>query len=676
MAAGRPLAEADDRPGAEPAALLSHALAVRLFGSPEAAHGRTLRLQRREVAIVGVATPPFQGTFGGLAQELWVTRAGWQSLVPEGLGGIQLLGRLAPGASLASARAEMQRLADRLAATDPARAGWQARVHRPHESQRGFTGGLAPLVGVLLVVVALVLAVACANLASLLLARAVDRQRETAIRLALGAERRDLARQQLAESLLLSLLGAAAGLVPAALLAGAIFRLLPLEGFAVGLDLGLDLPVVGATLAVTLVAAIVTALAPLWAAAGVAPTTTLRAESPGAVGGFGKSRLRSTLVVVQLAFSLAALAAAALLVRATARDLARDPGFARAGGLVATVNLASAGLGADDGRRLVDGVLARIGALAGVESVSATSYVPMGVSGGGNGRRIEIEGYVPGPQETMGVVSDSVAPGFFATLGVRLVAGRDVLPTDDAAGTPVVLVTRELERRYFGGEPALGRRIRVAGAWREVVGVVDDATYRALDETKLPRIYLPLAQVWEERLTFLVRARGDATRFAGPLRAALAAADPDLPVAGVQSLAAHAEGSLFPYRIASRLLSALGVLALALAAIGLYGLLAYSVTARRRELGVRAALGAPATAIVGSVVRDGLRLAALGAAGGLLLATGLTRMLASAFPGLPSFDPWSAGIAAVGLVATALLAAAVPALRAARVSPATVLRED
>lgn len=674
-AAGRLLESADDRPQAAPVAVLSARMARRLFGSESAAAGKTIRLRRQEVPVVGVADAAFGGTYGGLGQDVWVSIAGWQSLTGKPMGGIQILGRLAPGATRAAAAAEIHGLAQRLADSAVSNRGWDAAVLGPSESPRGFTGGVAPLIGILLVVVGLVLAIACANLAGLLLARAVERGRETAIRLSLGAERADLVRLQLTESLLLAVLGAAAGLLPARLLAGAIFGLLPLDGFSINLDLGIDATVLAATLVVTLLAAALSSAAPMLLTREASPATTLRSESPGAVGGRRKARLRAGLVAMQLALSLAATAAAAILVRATLAELAADPGFPRQGALVATVNLDELGYDAARGQRFLADAVERLATMPGAVSASVSSFVPMGVAGGGNGRRFELEGAAARPDEALGAVTDAIGPDYFRTLGIRVVRGRDLAAGDRAGSAPVALVTEAFERRYLPNG-ALGARLKLADEWREIVGVVADATYRSVREEKLPRVYVPVQQVYSGRMTFVVRGAGDSAALARSLRAVIATLDAELPLTAVESLATHAAAVSFSSRIAAILLSGLGLLALALAAVGLFGLLAYSVAARRRELGLRSALGATARSLVGLVARDGARLVGIGAAFGLLLALALGRLLASAFPGARTFDPQATAVALLILGTAAAAASVYPALRAARIDPSRVLREE
>jgi putative ABC transport system permease protein len=385
--------------------------------------------------------------------------------------------------------------------------------------------------------------------------------------------------------------------------------------------------------------------------------------------------LRGLLVGAQLALSLATLAAAALLVRATLRDLSTDPGFRRDGALVATVDLGAIGYDEARSQRFAGEALERFSTLPGVERASLSTFVPMGVSGGGNGRRIEVEGYVPAPQESLAVVADSVGPGYFDTLALALVAGREFAPTDRAGAPPVAVVTETFAARYLPGG-ALGKRLRVAGEWREIVGVVADATYRSLGEPKLPRLYLPQLQVPETRWTFVLRAAGDPARLAEPLRAALAELDPDLPLGAVQPLAAHASAGLFDRKLVSALLAGMGIIALALAAVGLHGLLAYSVAARRRELAVRSALGAAASDLLRLVLADAGRLVAAGGAAGLLLAWGLSRIVASVFPTVRGFDVAATLGALAVLAATAFVAAWLPARQAGRTQPALVLRDE
>ncbi len=675
-ALGRLYTAAEDLRGEDDVVVLSHEFwRTRLGGRPDVV-GTALDTVDGPRTIVGVMP-------AGFAIEGWQAVCfvpyGWtleELLAAPGRGYSHGVARLRDGVSLAQARDEMRAIARRLERVAPERnAGWSAAVV---PIQRVTVEGVAPVLWVLAGAVVLVLLVACVNIANLLLARGTARGRELGLRAALGAERRRLLRQMLTESVLLAVCGGLAGLglavaLQRGLVALAAERIAPAQLDRVALDAG----AVAFALAVALGAGVLFGLLPaLLASAGARDANAARND-----GGRGARRGLSGLVVAEVALSLVLLAGAGLLVRSLLRLQDVDPGFRAAGVLTARVGLPAARY--PDGAAVtafLDRALDRIRALPGVRDAAGISFLPFGGPGIATGfHRLDAPPPTAGEEATADV--RPVTPGYFRTLGIPRLAGRDFTAADGADAAPVAVVSAELVRTAFPGEDPLGRRIHVAvgpaeGVVARIVGVVGDSKFSALDATTRPAVYLPQAQLSFGLLSFVVRTDGDPLALAGDLGAAVREIDPALPVADVAPLDRVVGETLARPRAVSAVLSAFALLALLLAAVGVYGVMAYSVARRTREIAVRMALGATAGSVLGRVLGEALRLVLAGVAAGLLAAAALTRLLGRLlFETAPLDAPTFAGTALV-LLAVAALAAYLPARRGARVAPARALRAE
>lgn len=704
-AAGRLLQPGDDvRPGGHPVVVLSHALWRSRFGADPATVGRQVVLDGSSYTVVGVAPAAFTGMDAGTAPDLWAPMAMAEPLAgigryleARGARWMEMVGRPAPGVTRDRAAAQVTAVAGHLAAEHPdTNLGTlqapdaprpmtlvDASSARVGPEQRDTVERVAALV---LAAAGLVLLIVCTNLANLLLARARRRDREMAVRLSLGATRRQLIAATLVESLLLAVAGGAAGVALALWLHEVLLWMAPDELVALlGLSgLTVSLPLLAFALAVSLAAGLLFGLAPAWRAAGA----DLR---PGLAGGEGRPLLRGSrvtlkdvLVVVQVALAVVLLVGTGLLVRSLRATLAVDPGFRLQDGLVAEMAVPR---DYDDARvvALLDRLDERLGALPGVTGVTRALVVP--VSPAGMRRFTLVEGYRPAPGEGAdgGVELDLnlVGPDWFAVMGIDLLAGRGLRPADDA-GPPVAVVNRQLVRRYFAGaEPAaaVGRTLRWSadGDPVRIVGVVADSKYRSLREETLPYVYLPLGAAGGRRLRnarLVLATDGEPLDTAPALRAALQQTDPRIALSDLRSLEAHLGRLVAAERTLTTLVGGFAVLALVLAALGIYGVLSFVVANRTREIGLRMALGAAAAATVGLFLRRGVLLAAAGAALGLTFAAAAGRLLGGLLYGVGALDPAVfAGVAAVLLV-TATAAAAVPALRATRVDPVEALRSE
>jgi predicted permease len=682
---GRPLQPSDDVSGAEPVGFLSHAAWRKRLGSDPGVVGRSLLVNGKPVTVVGVGPAEFKGAVMGLTPDLWLPigmletarPGGGDDLTNRGGRWLSVLGRLAPGVDVRRAEAQLNTVARQLGREHPATDSGRVITVLPESQARIFPVFRGPVLGfmaMLMIVAGLVLAVACANVAGLLLARGVARRHELGVRLALGAGRVRLVRQLLTESVVLALLGGAAGLLVALWGTDLLQAFKPPLPLDVTLDFRPDGRVLGFTLSVSILAGLLFGLVPALQASRPDVVTTIKnAASSGARHG----RLRAALVVAQVSLALLLLVTAGLFVRGMQRARALDPGFEPDRVLAMSFDLRLHGYSVETGRPFYDHLLERVRALPAVRSASLSEHLPLGL--GSQSVSLVAEGR-PADERPPEVDCDVVATGFFQTLGVPIVQGRDFLPSDREGAQSVVIVNQTLARRFWPGQPALGKRITTdasgSGSWMTVVGVARDGKYRSLGEAPRPYFYLPHSQNYGHEMTLVVRTEGMPREAVAMVQETASSLDPTLPPFEVKTLTEHLGVSLLPARLASSLLGSFGLLALLLAAVGLYGVVAHSVGQRTREIGVRMALGARPADVQALVVGQGMRLALVGMGIGLVAALALTRLASGMLYGLSPTDPATfAGIAAL-LAAVALLASWIPARRAARLDPIAALRHE
>ena len=675
--------EEDSGANAHPVAVLSYKLWERRFDGDRGVLGKPILINGQKFTVIGVAPPSFEGTYGGLAQEIWVpvmmSKVTGRGPIPES-SEVQIMGRLKDGATLGQAQADIAVLAAQLAQTDPASyKRFRETVNPLEKAGRGIQSSLYPVIRILMAMAGIVLLIACANVANLLLARSTTRAREIGIRLALGASRWHLLRQLLTESLLLSVLGGLLGLLITAWTTGTLGSSLRPAlggGIALALDLGIDWRVLLFSAAVTLLTGILFGLAPAFHASNANVGVVLKEGSRSVVGGGMRSGLQGALVVTQMVLSLVALVCAGLFARTVQAALKADPGFDTRNVLLTSYDAFLNGYGDARGQLFYRQLLERVAAKPGVVSASLTSFVPLRMDGGGSSCGATVEGYVAGADEPAGIVCDSAGPDYFRTMRIPLLRGRDFNKGDRAGSAPVALVNDTMARRFWPAGNAVGGRVKVGSQWREVAGVVRDFKYRSVRDDPEAHLFLPVEQQYASGITLVVRTVGNPLGALAGVQNEVSLLDPNMPVSRVETMAQNVANSLVLEGLALKLLSAFGLVALVLTAVGMYGIMAYFVSQRTREIGIRMALGAPRGRVLGMVLGRGMLLAGIGIALGLGAAWFATQLLASMLYGVPAHDPWTFSAVAAMLVGVAAMACFLPARRASLVDPMVALRYE
>ncbi len=683
---GRPLQPADDVPGAPGATVISYAYWLSRFGANEQAIGRQVQINAQPFTIVGVAAPGFLGGATGLQFDLWVPVGAQPAIGPGGdrltaraSRWLSLHARRAPGVTVEQARDEVASFVINQARTYPGFDGFTGTVFTLSESPaNGGMSLLRPVLLVLMTVAVIVLLIACANLAGLLLARAASRQREMAIRLSVGAGRWRLVQQLLVEASILAIAGTAGALVALQWTAGLLKGFAPPSELPIFLDVDVDAKVVLFTATCALATLVLFALMPALQATLADLAGNLR-DAGTSVRGGTPHRLRRGLVAAQVALSTILLVGAGLCIRSLSAAQQMTPGFNPNGVVIGWLDLVPANYSAEAGRafyaRLIDGVRA----MPGVEAASLGRRVPLGFSGSSSSN-VTVEGFA-GEQERRFVNVNYLGPDYLRVMQIPLLAGRDFNDTDAAGVSPVAIVTQAMARVYWPDEDPVGRRFAFGRPqpgeerWITVVGVARDIKQRSMTETAPPTVWLPVLQSAQPSVVLHVRsAVADAT--AADLPRIVREVDPNVTFYNVSFLADHVKAATFQQRMAASLLMVFGGLALLLAAIGSYGVLSYLVGQRRREIGIRLAIGATRRNVFTLIVSAGSKVVAIGAAAGLLLSVAAGFGLRGLLIGVTPLDPITYAAVAGLLLGVALVACALPARRAATLDPATTLREE
>jgi predicted permease len=677
-------AERDDAQNAHAVVVISHSYWKNQFHSDPSAIGSSLRINRTPFTIIGVAPEGFHGTRSGLDYEMWMpltmygqlTHTGTWMLRDRGTRNFVMFARLAPSVTIEQARAEVQALANRMAVADAdSNQGIGATVLPVWQSHFGTQSIFLTPITILMGASGVVLLIVCANLANLLLARATGRLKEFSVRLAMGAWPMRLIQQLLTETLLMAVAGSVCGLMVANLLGGALRWLLPAVARPAMLQPPIDGQVLAFTMALAFGVAILAGLVPAVHASRANVNEMLKEGGRTGSSGAHSHRLRGLLVTSEVALAVIALVGAGLFLKSFQTARAIDPGFKPEGVALARFDFSTTGYDARQTDSYCRRLREQLERQPGVTAVSYDDSAPLGFSGG-NWETLEVEGYVPGPNENMKIYRDLVSPGYFETMKIPLVEGRDFDLRDDATSLKVMIVNQEFVRRFLANRSVIGRKVHGWGQWFTIVGVAKDSKYHRVSESPQPYFYIPIRQVFrpEYGLTFDVRTSGSVNEAIAALRREAAAIDPALTIFDAEPMTEYVAASLFGAKIAASLLSVLSGLGLLLAAIGLYSVMAYAVAQRTGEIGIRVTLGAQPRDIMRLVIRQGLAFAAAGLVVGSLAAAALARVVAAMLVGVGPTDPLVYAAATGFTVLVTLASAAIPAWRALRVDPAMALR--
>ncbi len=668
-----------------PVVVLSHGFWLERLGGDPQVVGKSLTINSQAFTVIGVAPARFTGTDAGVRPELWLPMSMHRVIRPDDATNwyeerrglfIFTVGRLKPGVTVSQASSSLVALAVNLEKDFPNdNKGRSVRLVPLAEAtiNPGARGGFIAATSLLMTVVGFVLLVACANVSNLLLARALSRRREIAIRLAIGATRARLVRQLLTESVMLALPGALLGLLIAAWAQGALLSLLPALPFPITVDvkLGLDVRVLLFTSAVALGAGVLFGLIPALQAsrpellADLKDLSGVRSAPPGRLG------VRNLLVASQVELSLVALVGAFLFVRSLGAAQRIDPGFESTNLVSMSFNVGLQGYSQERGEAFFREVRERVGSLPAVAGATLAQGGPLQ---GTLLRSVFLEGGDPNDRTLIQV--NPVGPGYFDALGIRIVRGR-ALGEEDRAGAPKAVVVNEtMAKKMWPDADALGKRFRFFSDQQlsEVVGIARDAAYNGIGAEPQNYIYESLLQRYSPGVALIVRTARPPELLVESIRREVASLDRTLPIVGVSTISQTLRNALWAPRVGASLLAIFGGLALLLASIGIYGVMSYVVRQRQREIGIRMALGARASDILALMVRQGMFVAMLGLVAGLALAFALTRLVAKMLFGISPTDPLSFGLTALVLAAAALLANLIPARRAASIDPTVTLR--
>jgi predicted permease len=672
---------ANERLGA-PEAVLGYDLWQNRFAGDPSIVGKTIELNLHTYTVVGVAPQGFQGCKTGLRTEIWLPMGmdpqiwGADRIQYRGVSWLNVLGVLRPGVDAHHAEnelnLEMQRIVDRYPkehqganrlSTDPLwRSPFGANV---------YLSGTLPI---LLALAAVLLLLACANVANLLLVRSVARRREFAIRLSMGASRWRMVRQLMIENLLIALAGGALALLCTLWTAKTLAAFLPPTTLPLSINGSVDSTVLLATMVVSILTAVVSGVVPALRASNLSPVTVLKDEALNTSGGLHKSRLSGGLVVAQIALSLLLLACAGLFVRSLQKAQQANPGFDQNNVYLATYDLDPMGYTDKTGLEFHRQLLARLKELPGVQSATMADFSPLSFTIHSEG--VLPEGYVHRLHEDIEVDRGKVAPGYLQTLRTPLIAGRDFTAQDNADSQRVAIVNQAFVDRYWPGQNAIGKRIQSWDRWYTVVGVAANGKYRRLVYDPAPLVLYPLMQRYDNLVILHVRTVGDPLAIASAVELAVHGLNPDLPLFNETTLKNNMQmGNVFE-RIAVVFAGCFGLLALVLAAVGIYGVVSYTTRQRTHEIGIRIALGAGKGDVFRQVLGQGLRLTVAGLAVGLAVSLVITRFLRGMLFGIGTADWLTFATVAVALCLVALLACFVPAQRAASVDPMQALRTE
>jgi predicted permease len=677
--------EVDHQQNAHPLVVIAYSYWINHFRGDPGVIGAIVRINHLPYTVIGVAPKKFPGSMAGLSFSMWVpatmygqlSGTGEQTLQDRKWRTFRVLARLSPGVSIEQARAEVQSHANQMAHVEAnTNEGVSATLLPLWRAHYGIQNSLLGPLSSLMAAAGVLLLIVCANVANLLLARATSRQKEFSVRLALGAPRSRLVRQLLTESLLIAVAGALAGLALAIPLGASLAGLLPHSSLPTLAQAPIDAGVLFFMIALTNVVAFLAGITPALQAAKSNVQGTLK--EGGRTGASARSvRLLGWFVGSEMALATVALIVAALFVKSFHHASEIHPGFDPDHVAIAQLNLGAANYDAEQANSFCVRLREKLEGDPAVTAVSYTDYVPLNIAAG-SWEDLQVQGYVASPSENMKIYRALAAPGYFALMKIPLLEGRDFNARDDMNAPPVMIVNREFVRRFIPTGTAIGRRVQGWGKWFTIVGVVSDSKIYRFTEAPMPYFYIPFRQIYrpEMGLVFFVRTSGPTDGAIAALRREAQAVDPSVPLLEATSLNDSISLSLFTQRISASLLSILASVALFLAALGLYGVMGYSVAQRTNEIGLRMALGAQRSDVSRVVLGQGVRLAGIGVIAGAGVAFALTRLLSSLLVGVSASDPLIfVGVAGL-LTIVAMVACFIPAWRAMHVDPMVALRYE
>jgi putative ABC transport system permease protein len=672
----------DSAPAAHPVAVISDGLWRRRFGSDPMIIGKTMDFDRHPFTIIGVAPPEFGGTIVGLAVEFWVPMAeqpvvlAGESLTMRHPTFVHMMGRLKPDVSISQAQANLSTIAVQIAHAYPESSrNTGVHVGPLYAASYGAQSFLRPVLTFLMAAVLMVLLIGCVNIANLLLARALSREREIAIRGALGAGRGRLMQQLISESMLIAFIGGAAGLLAAAWGINLLSLFLPPAHLPFGLEPAFSARVLGFALMLSVAAGVICGIVPALEASKPGLFSALKEGGRTSSMSRGRRRLRAALVISEVSLAVVMMIGAGLLARSFRNLLHASPGFDAENVRLFAFDLRSSGYGGYKAQEFFDQLIEKLRATPGVESATAERWAPMWFSGRG-WAPANVEGYTPKPDEFMGIDFNVVASNYFTTMKIPLVSGRDFTERDRRLAPASIIVNETMARRFWPGKDPVGHRVNFDDEWRTVVGVAKDIKYHSMQEEPESFLYMPLLQEGGTDANVLVRTRASTASMIGVVREQARLLDPNVNILESDDVSELARVSLFAQRIAAALATVLGVLGLLLAGLGIYGVISYGVGQRTQEIGIRLALGAQRGDVLRLVLNQGMRPVIAGAVTGIALGFGAARLLTNQLYGVQSNDPFTFAVVTAILCAVAILACWFPARRATRVDPMVALRHE
>jgi predicted permease len=666
----------------EAVAVISDAFWRDRFGGDPKAIGKSIQVGVGRFTVIGVAPPSFRGIVMDWADppSVWVPVEHYKEAAPIfsfdivhawGMESYLVTARLQPSVTAKQANAQMAALTARLREVRGRRQGQRAMLFPAQQARfwPSYKGSILTFLGALMTIVAVILLIACCNLANLLLARATNRRREIALRLALGAGRVRIARQLLIESFLLATMGGATAAVVAAWASRFLAQFHRAFRIPLAIDTGWDVRVLIFAIGVSLLTGLLFGSAPVLQTCRADLTDALKAGA--AASGSPRSRLRSILLIGQVALSTVLLASAGLFVRTLHNARAQDPTVGAENVLLVKLEPSTNGYSDARGQRFYEDVLRRVRAIPGVKSAALVNVVPFG------GRRGGTDLVAP-DQSKRQVDFNIISPGYFQTTGLALLRGREFTERDRAGASPVAVINEMLAARFWPGEDPLGKQLRLVNPARTVVvvGIVRDGKFRGYRDVLRPGFYVPADQQYRGEMTLEARTVGEAAPFAATVRREIQSLDASMPLTEMLTMKARLDDALSQERLIASFASGLGLLALALSAIGIYGVLSFAVSRRTREIGIRMALGARPVEVSRMILRESAALAACGFAIGGVGAITLARLANVLLYGVTPTDPAAFGVAFTLLTTVALVSALIPAYRAARLDPAATLRSE